>query len=182
MKLSSVLIFFILVFALSQSEAYDCSSAKPFLPVGFQKVQVFVGHLFWKTGRDGIREEVIEEVCSTQSPIAVPILDLRGREEEWFYCSRAQLALQCSTTFQNLPTKIEIRPAVVIRSWNGSSALDHHFHAYVIPIEDSTRSFDLFSRNINPRLTPSPITLDAAGGGRGENSGLDSYYVRIDFE
>lgn len=185
MQLMKPIIFLIvlfLIFNLSQAQAYDCSNAKPFIPVGVQKVHIYVGHFFWKTTGDGTREEVIEDVCATQVPAEVPILDIRGREEEWFYCSTTPSTLECSTTYQNVQAKIEIKPAIVIRGWNGSPALDHHFHAYITPGADPTRYFDLFSRSIRSELTPSPITLDAAGGGRGENSSVDSFYVRTDFE
>lgn len=182
MKKITLLTSLFSILSLSHAKAYDCSNTQPFIPVGLQKVQVYVGHFFWKTASDGTREEVVEDVCATRLPVEIPVLDIRGREEEWFYCSTVPAVLECSTTYQGVQAKIEVKPAIVIRSWKGSSALDHHFHAYITPGGDPTRCFDLFSRSISSKLTPYSITLDAAGGGRGENSGVDSFYVRTDFE
>lgn len=167
---------------ISISQAYDCSASKPFIPVGHQNVRISVGHFYWKTNDDGSREEVIEDVCSTESPANVPILDIRNREEEWYYCYKSPFALPCSSTYQGGPASVEVIPAIVIRRWNSGAAMDHHFHAYISPQNDHRRYFDLFARSLHPDLLPKRVVIDAAGGGRGENSTVDSFYVKTEFE
>jgi hypothetical protein len=163
--------------------AYDCSQHTPFVPVSFQDVSLYVGHFSWQQTENG-KEEVVEDVCSSTSALKIPVLDIRGREEEWFYCNgdTPQPILECTSTFQGQPTSIQVKPAIVIRSWQKSGARDTHFHAYIIPNNDPTKYFDLFARRLSPEPESKPQVLDAAGGGRGENSGIDSFYIRADFK
>ena len=57
-----------------------------------------------------------------------------------------------------------------------------HFHASIKPQNDFSQYIDLFARSLSLDLNHREITLDAAGGGRGENSGIDSFYVHVDFK
>lgn len=145
--------------------------------VDAQTVSLSVARFHWADGR-----EVVEEVCETSAPLVVPTLDIRGREGEWFDCEPPEPApsLECHS---DSGAVVLVRPAVVIRGWAepGGAVRDTHFHAYVYPGGDPARERDLFARSLSRALGGGPITLDAAGGGRGERSGEDSYYVRADF-
>jgi len=176
-----IILFFAFSFA-SIGRAYDCSKFKEFTPIEYQNAKITVAHFYWKQNADGTREEVDEEVCATKQLLKIPVLDIRGREEEWFYCHDNQPTVSCKSQFQGVEASIEVKPAIVIRSWQKSSARDSHVHAYVIPGNDPKKYFDLFARNISPVLTPQKLVMEAAGGGRGEESGVDSFYVRVDLE
>jgi hypothetical protein len=181
-KLGVICHFLLFYFLMSTAYAFDCSGVKPFTPIAYKDVSIYVGHFYWKKTSIGSAEEVVEEVCSTDKPLQVPVLDIRGREEEWFYCYDYQPTITCSTTYQGTTAEIQVKPAIAIRSWMKDAALDSHFHAFIIPNGDKSKIFDLFARNITPNLSAKNITIDAAGGGRGENSSVDSFYVRTDFE
>lgn len=125
--------------------------------------------------------EVNEEVCATRAPLSAEVLDIRGREEEWYYCHEKYVELSCKTRFRSKWAVIHIRPSVVIRGWSTGAVRDTHFHAYLVPEGDGLRFHDLFARTLSRDLQKADVILDAAGGGRGENSATDSYYVRVDF-
>lgn len=154
-------------------------SACAYPVVDTQSVSLRVARFNWENGR-----EVVEEVCATAAPLTVPTLDIRGREAEWFDCEPPvpPPALECRSLSGAV---VLVRPATVIRDWPGvdqpGPVRDTHFHAYVFPAGDLAQKRDLFARSLSRDLGNGPLTLDAAGGGRGERAGEDSYYVRADF-
>lgn len=153
--------------------AYDCSHI-PFPVKETQSVRITVARLYWS---EGIRQD--EDVCSAERQ--VPVQDIQGREEEWFYCNDVEAKLECDTQYGAFPATLSIYPSVVIRSIGGHAKRDTHFHAFVDPEGNVRKRFDLYARYLSSELEAKAFTLDAAGGGRGEDSGQDTYYVRLDF-
>ena len=173
----------LLVFTLTPlARAYDCSGVRPFVPVAYQSVTVAIARFHWETLENGSRKEVVEDVCATNHPVVLPVIDIREREEEWFHCYQNVSALSCATPYQGSRASVVVKPAMVIRRWRGGVALDRHFHTYVAPANDPGRYFDLFARNLSPDLSRQKMTLDAAGGERGETSMVDSFYVIVEFD
>lgn len=160
---------------------FDCNQAQPFPTIETQQANVYVGRFYWTTTTTG-KEERVEDVCTTTQPLALPVLDIRGREEEWYDCWKGIAELQCKTRFQNKTATLYVRPAIVLRTWGpGKAVRDSHFHAYVVPDNKPAKFLDFFARSNSYDLTKRELTIDTAGGGRGQESGIDSFYVRVDF-
>lgn len=178
--MNRVLVTFLFVFLGSTASAYDCSHHVPFEPVEYQEAFIQVARFSWVETDQG-RQEIVEEVCSSKEPLLVPVQDIRGREEEWYDCNQRGVMRTCLSRYGTEEATIVVTPSIVIRKMGQRALRDTHFHARVYPQNDPTRLFDLFGRNGSYDLSKKPLLIDSAGGGRGENSGVDSYYVRIDF-
>ncbi|MBX3017078.1 MAG: hypothetical protein KF767_04245 [Bdellovibrionaceae bacterium] len=153
---------------------YDCTHVKEFVAMDTQKVSIQVDHL---------RQDETESVCATTVPLEIGVFDIRGREEEWFYCFYRQPRpnLECAATYQGKPAKILVRPAVVVRNFQGSAVRDTHAHIFMVPSRDPEAFHDTFVRVISYDLKTQPVHLDSVSGGRGPNADVDSYGMRLTF-
>lgn len=164
-----------LIFAfMISAHAYDCATSKEFVPVEQHSVSISV---------DRLTKDAAEAVCATTNPLALGVYDIRGREEEWFYCFYRQPrpSLECATSYQGKPAQIIVRPAVVLRQFQGSDVRDTHAHVFLVPLHDPDAFHDTFVRAISYDLKSQPVHLDSVSGGRGPNSTVDSYGVRLTF-
>ena len=154
----------------------DCDGFKPFEPISHQSVRIEVDRSYWNG-----TEETRETVCKTSNPLDVAVLDIRGREAQWYSCNQRRTIFTCTTTFRGKPATLVVHPAVVIRGWQGKPGRDSHFHALLIPEGGLTNYHDTFARTITRKIGKAELLLDAQAGGRGENADTDSYYVRVEF-
>lgn len=163
--------------------AYDCSTSKPFVPFEHQTVSISVGHSYWVL-ENGRKVEKSEPVCETQSPVEIGVFDIRGREEEWYYCfyQVPRPNLTCDTTFKGKPGQITVRPAVLIRNFERSPARDTHVHTFLVPEGVFEKYLDTFARSLSFDLNKQKIVIDSVSGGRGPESNQDSYNVRLQFQ
>ena len=173
---------YLLLLLISSALAYDCSKFQPFTPLEMLKADVNV-YRFFKIKPDGTGEEVDEEICSSSQPLLIPLKDIRGREADWYYCNKHEPTeyLICDVSYKALPAKLHIRPAMVIRQWKPTDALDTHIHVYLEPEGDSSRYLDNFTQAISYELSLRNITLNGGAGGRGPKADQDYYYVRLKF-
>jgi hypothetical protein len=73
--------------------AHDCAGFKPFVPIDTIKADIKVYRL---------DDEVS---CTTSVPQQVPVLDIRGREADWYYCDKSAVMFQCETVYKGKPAK-----------------------------------------------------------------------------
>lgn len=161
--------------SFAQQQPYDCSHFEPFTPLEILKADVIV----YRLGK--IQDD--EEVCKTTSPLLIPVKDIRGREADWYYCNQHQPTefLACDVTYKNQPAKIQIKPAMVIRHWKPSDALDVHLHTYLIPHNDWDQHHDNFTRVLYSDLNLRELTLNGSYGGRGPSADQENYFVSVRF-
>lgn len=164
--------------------AYDCSNAPDFIPFESQKVTVSVERSFW-TVENGERVELFEPVCEFNSPQEIGAYDIRGQEEIFYYCfyqkPRPNM-FECQTTFKGKLAQLVIRPAVVVRSLSGTNNVrDYHSHVFLVPEGDYDKFRDTFMRSMSRNLSKQETWLDIVSGGRGPDSGEDSFYIRVHF-
>ena len=167
------------------ADGYDCSGFKPFKPIDILKADVTV-YRFNKyiPGKGNLPVDEAEEVvCQSKTPIVVAVKDIRGRAADWYYCDKPQPEnyLICDTEYKGKPAKIAVKPAMVIREWKPSDALDTHMHVNLIPENDEARFLDNFTQALGFDLKQRDLTLNGSSGGRGPNSDQDYYYVRVHF-
>lgn len=132
-------------------------------------------------GMASSRKEQSEAICKTTTPLKVRVLDIRGREEEWFWCEQGDLFFTCETKYRGAWARIRVRPAIVVRNAQRAAVRDSHFHAFIEPLGGASSYIDLFARSQSRDLRQAELTLDTEGGGRGERADVDSYYIRVDF-
>jgi hypothetical protein len=58
---------------------------------------------------------------------------------------------------------------------------DSQAQIFLIPDGNANRYFDNFVRSVSPALNKKPLFIDGVSGGRGPDSGQDSYEVRLEF-
>ncbi len=126
---------------------------------------------------------VDELVCESKTPLTIPLKDIRGREAEWYFCDRPnpENYLVCDTEYKTKPAKIAVKPAMVIRKWSPTDALDTHMHVNLIPENDESKFLDNFTQSLGFDLSQRNTTLSGSAGGRGPNSDQDYFYVRVRF-
>lgn len=163
--------------------AYDCSNVQPFQAFERQSVSIEVDRFYW-TEENGQKVEKIERVCETSQPLDLGVYDIRAREEEWYYCFYQQPRpfLECNTVFQGKLAQVLVRPAIVIRGHGLTSARDTHAHIFVLPEGMAERYFDTFVRSLSFHLKKQAVIIDSVSGGRGPDSGQDSFSVRLQFQ
>lgn len=165
---------FILGFFFSTvANAYDCTQFEPLTPLEIIQADVTVIRV--------VPNE--DEVCKTISPLLIPLKDIRGRESDWYYCNQREPieTLTCDVTYKNLPAQIRIQPAMVIRRWKPTDALDIHIHTYLIPEGDWDRRHDNFTQVLQHDLSLREFTLNSSSGGRGPKADQELYYIRVKF-
>lgn len=178
-----LLVLFILSFFGTVLSAYDCSTSKPFIPFEYQSVSITVQQFYWVV-ENGTKIEKTVPVCTAEKPLEIGVYDIRGREEEWYYCfyQEPRPMLNCNTSFRGKPSQITVRPAIVIRKFNSSMAVrDTHAHVFLVPEGNDAKYFDTFVRSALPDLKKQTVFLDSVSGGRGPDSDQDSYGVRLQF-
>lgn len=74
-----------------------------------------------------------------------------------------------------------VRPAVVVRGYASKPARDTHAHVFLVPEGLSEKYFDTFVRSLSFDLKKQPVIMDSVSGGRGPESGQDSFGVRLQF-
>lgn len=169
------------VFA-SRLSAYDCSRSKPFEEFEQQSVSIKIDRFYWM--EENLQKvEKTEAVCETTKPFEIGAYDIRGREEEWYYCfyQKQRPSLVCDTTFLKKPAQIVVRPAVVVRKYSEKSVRDIHAHIFLLPEKNIEKYFDTFIRSLSFELRKAPAILDGVSGGRGPESNQDSYGVRLQY-
>jgi hypothetical protein len=172
----------LLLIISGRTYAYDCSNSKPFVPFEHHSVSISVGRSYWAI-ENGVKIEKSVTVCRTNTPLEIGVYDIRGREEEWYYCFHQvpRPNLSCETIFRGRPSQIIVRPAAVIRRYDASSARDIHAHTFLVPEGNEERYLDTFARSLSFDLKKQNIIIDSVSGGRGPESGQDSYDVRLHF-
>lgn len=167
----------------TKSPEFDCSGFVPFEPIESLRADVKVYRLRKYIPDQGTVpvDEAEELVCSTNTPLVVDVKDIRGREKEWYFCNitSEQNFISCPTEYKSKPAKIIVRPAMVIRSWKPSDALDSHMHVYLLPEGDESRLLDNFTQSLSFDLNQREITLSGSSGGKAPNSDQDYFYVRV---
>jgi|GEM_PF-5587702 len=167
----------------SKDPKFDCSGFVPFKPIERLKADVKVYRLHKYIPDQGTVpvDETEELVCSSNEPLVVEVKDIRGREKEWFFCNitSEQNFISCPTEYKSKPAMIIVRPAMVIRSWKPSDALDSHMHVYLLPEGDESRLLDNFTQSLGFDLNQREITLSGSAGGKAPNSDQDYFYVRV---
>lgn len=178
--LTASFVFFTSIKAIT---ADDCSNVPPFQAFERQTVSIQVDRYYW-VKENGQKVEKTERVCETSQPLDLGVYDIRGREEEWYSCfyQEPRPALECSTTFQGKAAQISVRPAVVIRRYTPKSARDTHAHIFLLPEGISEKYFDTFVRSLSFALKKQSVIMDSVSGGRGPESGQDSFGVRLWFQ
>lgn len=169
------LILFLSVSAL----AYDCSSVQPFHPISTQYVRIFTARFYWRTD-GGVEREENEDICSGE--VTVPVFDVRGREEEAYYCLKPfpTQVLMCPTVRDGQPVEIVVVPASWIRNWTSAPARDFRFHAYVESPTDP-KYLDVFSRTLSFDLTDQHLLVEGAIKAAPNDPLTDGYFVRVEF-
>lgn len=170
-------------FANASEVETDCGKFKPFIPVDRLKADVTIFRLnkYVPGGGNIPVDEMDEVICSSRMPVVVDLKDIRGRETDWYYCDKPKPEnfLCCDTEYKGKPAKICAKPAMVIRKWNPSDALDTHMHVNLIPESDESRLLDTFTQSLGFDLTQRMLTLNGSSGGRAPNADQDYYYVRV---
>ena len=165
------------VVAKTSNSQIDCSHSNEFVAKDILKADVTV---FKHSGDD--TGDV--EVCSSQKPLEIPILDIQGREAEWFYCYKrdSKLDLTCKASYLGKSAQLLVRPAIVIRSWKPSAALDVHMHVLLIQDHNPNNLRDVFTRSLNFDLTQRAFTIEGRSGDWVSSTDVhDNYEVRVRF-
>lgn len=181
--MKTITVFFLLLTSIKTFAAYDCSNVPPFQPFERQFVSIQVDRFYW-VEESGQKVEKTERVCETSQPLDLGVYDIQGREEEWYSCfyQEARPVLECTTTFQGQLAQMMVRPAVVIRGYASKAARDTHAHIFLLPEGLSEKYFDTFVRSLSFDLKKQPVIMDSVSGGRGPESGQDSFGVRLQFQ
>lgn len=160
----------------SQAMAFDCSSAKPFVAKGSQKVAVTVSKISWKNGAN-----TDEQIC--ESSTNVRWFDVRGREEEAYYCLKPtpQEVITCKTKLNGDEAEIEVVPASWIRTWKPSAVREYRFHAYVVKVKTPDYLYDVFSRSLQDSLESKNLIIEGSLK-TGSANPTDGFWVRADFQ
>lgn len=163
----------LLILSSFAQQPYDCSKFEPFTPIETLKADVIVHQL----------APLEKEVCKSSTPLLIPVKDIRGREADWYYCNQTEITeyLTCDVIYKNKPAQIYIKPAIVIRQWQPTDALDTHIHTYLVPEGNWDQYHDNFSRMIHNDLSLREVTLEGSAGGRGPKADQESYFVRVKF-
>lgn len=174
---------FLLLVSMKAFAAYDCSNVPPFQAFERQAVSIQVDRFYWAE-EGGQKVEKTEHVCETSQPLDLGVYDIQGREKEWYYCfyQEPRPVLECDTTFQGKPAQIIVRPAVVIRGYDSKPARDTHAHIFLLPEGHPEKYFDTFVRSLSFDLKKQPVVMDSVSGGRGPESGQDSFGVLLRFQ
>lgn len=182
-KLKAFSLCLFLFAATKASASYDCSQARPFEAFEKQTVSVQVDRFYWAK-ENGKNVEKTERVCETLQPLEVGVYDIRGREEEWYDCFYRvpRPVLECRTTFRGKPAHLMVRPAAVIRRYATTAARDTHAHVFLLPEGNAQKYFDTFVRSLSLELDRKTVIIDSVSGGRGPESGQDSFGVRLRFD
>lgn len=162
---------------------FDCADSKPFKIVDTQKAHVEIARFFW-TDQAGQKIEDAEEICSMT--VSIPTYDIRGREEEAYWCLKgsSDQVVSCPMMMDGEKAQVFVLAAVWIRhlATTGTDLRDSHFHAYVVS-EAAPTVFrqDVFARAQLEELKPVPLRLDGAHK-NGEPGYRDGYYVMVRFQ
>lgn len=174
--MKAILLSLAMTMATSNGWAYDCSKSQPFPPMGEQTVKVTVSKFSWDHGQSNY-----EDVCSTT--LSINSYDVRGREEEAYYCLKPSVAeiVICKTQINNESAEVEILPASWIRTWQISDMREYRFHAYVVKDNDPDFYYDIFSRVLSLDLKPQNLILEGSLKTGPSNPG-DGFWIRTEFQ
>lgn len=171
------LVFLTLVVIFSfRAFAYDCSSIKPFLPKGSQRVVVTVSKFSWKNGVN-----IDEQMC--QSSILLRWYDVRGREEDAYYCLKPNPleVITCKTSLNGDDAEVQVVPASWIRGWKPRTVREYRFHAYFVKTKKPDYFYDIFARSLQDNLKTRNVVVEGSlkTGSANPDDGL---WVRTDFQ
>lgn len=172
----AMILMFLMYFANSRAFGVDCSVIAPFFPVGQQNIVISADRFFWKDG-----QQHSEEICSVGK--SIPIYDVRGREEEAYYCLKpleSQIA-SCMTQYLGEDAVMIVSPASWIGQFDSEDLRSYRFHTYVYPSRNPSDYLDIFARTLTPRLENQSIILEGSKVS-GEISLMnEGYWVRVKF-
>ena len=156
--------------------AKDCSQVKPFAPNGAIKANVTISKFTWKDSH-----HVDENICS--GSINIPSYDVRGREDDAFYCLQPKPSelLSCKTKISLDDAEITIIPATWVRHWKPKDVREYRFHAYVVKTSNSDFYYDVFSRSLSEKISLKNLVLEGAIK-TGPANAMDGYFIRVDFK
>ena len=181
--LNSILTIVLQTVQISLASPIDCSKIADFTPFESVSVEISIERFYWEDDH-GNRVQKSQQVCNTSKPLEVGAFDIRGREVEWYYCfyQKVRPDLECSTNYRGKPATIVVRPANVIRSYpNQAGARDTHAHVFLVPESDWNKYRDTFVRSMSFDLKKQDVLIDSVSGGQGQDSGEDSYGVRLHY-
>jgi hypothetical protein len=170
------LFIFVLSVCSLKAVAYDCSKVRPFAAGGSQKVSITVSKFAWS---DGVETE--RQIC--QSSTKLDWYDVRGREEEAYYCLKpgAKEVIVCKTTLNGDEAEVQIVPASWIRNWEKKDIREYRFHAYVLKEKEPDYFYDIFARSLQDSLKAKHTIVEGAlktGPGNPE----DGFWLRAEFQ
>lgn len=157
--------------------AKDCRGVRPFFPQGQMRATVTINRLYWN--QQGVPSE--EAVC--RGFVQVSSYDVRGREEEAFYCLQPKESeiVVCNTQLDGALAQIQVVPATWVRNWTPSSVREYRFHAYVQKVQNPGFYYDVFARSMSFQIMPQNTVIEGALK-TGPANVQDGYYVRVNFE
>ena len=170
------MLLIILFLFSAMSYGLDCSNVKPFKVDGIQSVSISVTKIFWNENH----EQQFEDICNDD--FSINSYDVRGREEEAFYCLHPREAeiLKCQVDVDGSKGSIAIVPVTWIRNWHSKSNREYRFHAYATKENSETYLKDIFSRYLSSSLRKQNITLEGALK-TGASNPDDGFFVRTTF-
>jgi hypothetical protein len=116
----------------------DCDKIPPFKPMGYQSVSLMTYRSHWM-GQD-LKEESICERSGN-----VEVFDVRGRENEAFWCLKSQ-KFDCETVVNSKQSVLYVVPAIWVRNGNPAPRREYRFHATVVPSDKPNAAVDVFTR------------------------------------
>lgn len=141
-----------------------------------QNVTVSAARFYWQNG-----QQQTEDICSVQR--ALPIYDVRGRENDAYYCLKpleSQIAT-CTTQYGGETAMVSVVPASWIRTFDNQDLRSFNFHAYIQPAGNPSGYLDIFARTLTSHLENQNIIIEGSKTA-GESSPLnEGYWVRVRF-
>ncbi|HRO66183.1 MAG TPA: hypothetical protein PL182_01315 [Pseudobdellovibrionaceae bacterium] len=170
------LIIFLSLLSFDSAFSKNCSTVKPFKPDGFLNVHMTVSRFVWKDG-----EQVEEDIC--QGDVKIPSYDVRGREDDAFYCLHPKSGefMSCRTKIDRDAAEVTVIPATWVRKWNPKDAREYRFHAYVGKTKDPKFYYDVFSRTLLNRLEIQNVVVEGALK-VGPRNKSDGFFIRAEFQ
>lgn len=159
--MKKTLILTLMLFYSSISQAYDCENVPPFTPMEQMNIKISLTRFFWEM-EDGKLVEKTQQVCEREGTVSA--YDIRGREEEAFYCLKAldPETFMCATIYKQRYAFAITVPASWIRKTNEGDRREFRFHTYVVPDGNHEAYLDIFGRTLSPNLEKQEIRVESS--------------------